>query len=85
MASGSFNTLDSKGLDPSTLSNLFAGPIRFASLGEMLPLLGKSEQHDDISTRSGLSGARAAVTAIGLEAGTALLLFALWRVWHLFR
>jgi hypothetical protein len=38
-----------------------------------------------VSTRIGLSGAKGALLAIGLEAAAALCLFAAWQLWRIFR
>ena len=90
MATGSIHSYETKGFDSSALTRLFAGPIRFSSfntLSETFPFLkdGNRPYRPYVSTRSALSGARAAITAMGLEALAALLLFALWEAWHLIR
>jgi hypothetical protein len=38
-----------------------------------------------IPTAKGLSGARGAMMAIGIEGAAALGLYGMWQLWHLFR
>ena len=87
MATGSVHSYQTRGFDSSALTRLFAGPIRFSSfntLSENFPFL-KDDSRYYFSTRSALSGARAAITAMGLEALAALFIFGLWEARHLFR
>jgi hypothetical protein len=87
MATGSIHSYETRGFDSSALARLFAGPIRFSSfntLSETFPFLNDNNR-PYVSTRSALSGARAAITAIGLEALAALFLFGIWEARHLFR
>ena len=87
MATGSIHSYETKGFDSSALTRLFAGPIRFSSfntLSETFPFL-KDGNRPYVSTRSALSSARAAITAMGLEALVALLIFGIWEARHLIR
>jgi hypothetical protein len=84
MASPALKQTDFQPFEPSITTD-------FRSLSELTcslddaPFITSKADHQTISTASGLKGARAAMVAIGVEAGAVLCLYGMWLIWHALR
>jgi hypothetical protein len=52
---------------------------------DLAPVSNRPADGPDVSTSSGLKGAKAAILGIGLEAAAALCGYGIWQVWHMLR